>query len=73
MQARLTHLFSFRRMNYPEENYTKDVTPECFFRGSTTLTTTLCHVEWVGGPGRISPVVSTVELPLKASGMTDFG
>jgi hypothetical protein len=29
------------------------VTPECFYRGSTVLlTTTLSHVEWVGGPVR---------------------
>jgi hypothetical protein len=26
------------------------VTLECFYRGSTMLTTTLSHVEWVGGP-----------------------
>ena len=26
----------------------KGVTPECFNRGSTMLTTTLSHVEWVG-------------------------
>jgi|GEM_PF-5265668 len=30
--------------------YPKGVTPECFYRGSTMLlTTTLSHVEWVGG------------------------
>jgi hypothetical protein len=28
--------------------YPKGVTPECFNRGSTMLTTTLSHVEWVG-------------------------
>src|SRR3989338_3633039 len=28
----------------------KGVTPECFYRGSTVLTTTLSHVEWVWGP-----------------------
>jgi hypothetical protein len=28
--------------------YPKRVTPECFNRGSTMLTTTLSHVEWVG-------------------------
>ena len=33
----------------------KGVTPECFNRGSTVLTTTLSHVEWVGGPVSISP------------------
>jgi hypothetical protein len=29
--------------------YLKGVTPECFCRGSTLLTTTLSHVKWVGG------------------------
>ena len=29
--------------------------PECFNRGSTMLTTTLSHVEWVGGPVPVSP------------------
>jgi hypothetical protein len=29
--------------------YPKGVTPECFNRGSTMLTTTLSHAEWVGG------------------------
>jgi hypothetical protein len=28
----------------------KGVTPEWFNRGSAMLTTTLSHVEWVGGP-----------------------
>ena len=50
------------------ENNPKGVTPECFYRGSTVLTTTLSHVEWVGGPVRGSPVVSTVEPPLKTCG-----
>jgi hypothetical protein len=31
------------------------VTPERFYRGSTVLTTTLSHVEWVGG---LVPVLS---------------
>jgi len=39
------------------------VTPECLNRGSTVLTTTLSHVEWVGGLARISP-----GFPLKACG-----
>jgi hypothetical protein len=51
--------------------YIKDVTTECFNRGSTMLTTTLSHVEWVGGPVPISPVVSPVEPPIEDSGMTD--
>ena len=33
--------------------FPKVVTPECFYRGSTVLTTTLSHVEWVGGPARV--------------------
>jgi hypothetical protein len=54
----------------------KVVTPECFYRGSTMLTTTLSQVEWVGGPARVSPgfppfetlrAVSIVERP-KACG-----
>jgi hypothetical protein len=32
----------------------KGATPEHFYRGSTVLTTTLSHVEWVGGPVPIS-------------------
>src|SRR5262245_57409181 len=43
--------------------YRKRVTPECFNRGSTILTTTLSHVEWVGGPVRGSP-----GFPLKTCG-----
>jgi hypothetical protein len=39
------------------------VTPECFNRGSTVLTTTLSHVEWVGGPVR-----KLTGFPLKACG-----
>ncbi len=31
------------------------VTPECFNRGSTMITTTLSQAEWVGGPVRNSP------------------
>jgi hypothetical protein len=54
--------------------YLKDVTPECFNRGSTVLTTILSHVEWVGGP--VSPgfhfdklsVESPVEPPIEAFG-----
>src|SRR5438309_9071187 len=67
------------KMNYPaascgvseerDENYPKGVTPECFYRGSTVLlTTTLSHVEWVGGPVPDPPVVSQVEPPLKTCG-----
>ena len=49
--------------------YPKGVTPECFNRGSTVLlTTTLSHVEWVGGPVPVSPVVSPVEPPIEAFG-----
>ena len=43
--------------------YPKGVTFECFYRGSTMLTTTLSHVEWVGGPVPISP-----GFPLEACG-----
>ncbi len=60
-------------MNYPEascgvskelyDNLPEVVTPECFYRGSTVLTTTMSHVEWVGGPFRVSP-----GFPLKACG-----
>src|SRR5262245_7534654 len=32
-----------------------NVTPQCLYRGSTMLTTTLSQVEWVGGPVRIFP------------------
>ena len=35
--------------------YPKGVTPKCFNRGSTMLTTTLSHVEWVGGLVPVSP------------------
>jgi hypothetical protein len=31
-------------------HFLKTVTPEFLYRGSTMLTTTLSHVEWVGGP-----------------------
>jgi hypothetical protein len=41
----------------------KGVTPECFYRGSTVLTTTLSRVEWVGGP-----VPNPPGFPLKACG-----
>ena len=54
--------------------YPKGVAPERFNRGSTVLlTTTLGHVEWVGGPVPVLPVVSPVEPPLKHAGMTVFG
>ena len=54
--------------------YLKGVTPECFNRGSTMLTTTLSHIEWVGGPVPVSPgfhfdklsVASPVEPPIEA-------
>ena len=39
----------------PPMTFPQVVTPECFNRGSTVLTTTLSHVEWVGGPVRNSP------------------
>jgi hypothetical protein len=41
----------------------KSITPECFNRGSTVLTTALSHVEWFGGPVRIPP-----GFPLEACG-----
>jgi hypothetical protein len=45
--------------------YPEVVTRECIYRGSTMLTTTLSHVEWVGGPFMLSsgfpPAVSSVE------------
>jgi hypothetical protein len=44
-------------------NYPKVVTPECFYRGSTLLTTTLSHVEWVGGP-----VIASSGFPIQAFG-----
>ena len=54
----------------------KGVTRESFKRGSTLLTTTLSHVEWVGGPVPILPgfhfdklsVASPVEPPIEAFG-----
>jgi hypothetical protein len=33
--------------------YRRLVTAERFYRGSTVLTTTLSHVEWVGGPAEL--------------------
>jgi hypothetical protein len=48
--------------------YPKGVTPECFNRGSTMLTTTLSHVEWVGGPVLVSPGFPTVREPYRAEG-----
>jgi hypothetical protein len=44
--------------------YPKGVTPECFYRGSTMLTTTLSEVEWVVGPVPNIPP----GFPLKACG-----
>ena len=43
----------------------KGVTPECFNRGSTMLTTTLSEVEWVGGP---VPGFPTVREPHRSEG-----
>jgi hypothetical protein len=43
--------------------YPKGVNPECLTRGSTVLTTTVSHVEWVGGPVPVSP-----GFPIKAFG-----
>jgi hypothetical protein len=62
--------------NIAMRNYSKGVTPECFDRGSTMLTTTLSHVEWVVGPVPDSPgfppkdgsVRSHVADPFKACG-----
>jgi hypothetical protein len=39
---------------HPRSTPCNIVTPECFHRGSTRLTTTLSHVEWVGGLVRVS-------------------
>jgi hypothetical protein len=47
--------------------------PKVFILGSTMLTTTLSDIEWVGGPGSDSPVVSPVEPPLKACGNDGLG
>ena len=44
------------------------VTPERFYRGSTVLTTTLSHVEWVGGPVRVSSGFPTVREPHRPEG-----
>ena len=46
--------------------YPKGVTPECFNRGSTMLTTTLSRVEW-GSHFR-----SRLDSRWKHSGMTDY-
>ncbi len=51
-----------------DENLSKGVTPECFNRGSTMLTTTLSHVEWVGGPIPVSPGFPTVREPHRPEG-----
>ena len=44
-------------------NFPKSCHPECSYRGSTMLTTTLSYVEWVGAPVRGSP-----GFPLKTCG-----
>jgi len=44
-----------RGIRIRDENFTPGVTPECFYGGSTVLTTTLSHVEWVGGLVPVSP------------------
>ena len=51
----------------------KGVTPECFNRGSTMLTTTLSHVEWVGGPVRVRLWRAQSSHRQKHAGMTDSG
>ena len=48
--------------------YPKGVTPECFNRGSTMLTTTLNQVEWVGGPVPVSHGFPTVREPHRPEG-----
>jgi hypothetical protein len=48
--------------------YPECVTPECFNRGSTMLTTTLSRVEWVGGPVPVSPGFPTVREPHRPEG-----
>ena len=63
-------LFGYSSVNYPaascgvseqcDANFPKGVTPECFYRGSAMLTTTLSQV---GGPVPDSP-----GFPLKACG-----
>ena len=53
-----------RAENYPKAVPFRDV----FIVGSTMLTTTLSHIEWVGGPVPISP-----GFPLKHAGMTVSG
>ena len=40
---------------HSDENISQRRTPERFNRGSTMLTMTLRHVEWVGGPVPVSP------------------
>jgi hypothetical protein len=52
-----------------EEICLKAVIPECFYRGSTVLlTTTLSHVEWVGGPVPNPPGFPTVREPHRPEG-----
>jgi hypothetical protein len=47
----------------------ESVTPESIYRGSTVLlTTTLSHVEWVGGPVPVSPGFPTVREPHRPEG-----
>ena len=62
------------------ENYLQSVTPECFYRGSTMLTTTLSQVEGSGVQSRVrldftstSSVWRAQSHRLKHAGMTDFG
>ena len=48
--------------------YPKGVTPECFYRGSTMLTTTLSHVEWVGGPVLVCLDLENLAVPREIEG-----
>ena len=56
------------------ENYLQSVTPECFYRGSTMLTTTLSQVEGSGVQSRVrldftsTSSVWQAQPPLKACG-----
>jgi len=66
-------------MNYPaascgvserrDENFPKGVTPECFYRGSTSLTTTLSSLSKGSGV----QMRFRLDSRLKHAGMTDFG
>jgi hypothetical protein len=74
--GRLYHRKKIGHQKIAMRIYPKGVTPECFNRGSTVLTMTLSHVEWVRGPVSVSPgfppkdgsVQSLVADPLKARG-----